>query len=303
MIPTHNRAALLPRAIKGVLAQSASPFEVVVVDDGSTDDTASVLEAIGDARVRTVHQAQAGVAAARNHGARVATGEVLLFLDDDDDVEPSWLQALTDPFADPSIALVSCASIHCQPDGSQPRESPVRDLGAAYDHIQAKFDTGTYAVRRDAFEAAGGFAEEVASGEHHELGLRLVDVLAARSWRSTFVSTPLVTIHDRASIDRSSNDPHRLLTSALYFVDHHRQRLARNPNLLANYLAIAGVSAARLGDFPKARRLLGQAARTQPTRVKHYGRWLLAAVPPFGRRVWRADQWQGVTTTQPAERG
>ncbi|MDQ1423890.1 MAG: hypothetical protein QOD72_1388, partial [Acidimicrobiaceae bacterium] len=298
VIPTRNRADLLPRAIDSVLAQDVSPLEVVIVDDGSTDDTQAVLAAMTDPRIRALRQEHGGCSQARNLGARSAKGAVVAFLDDDDVVDTTWLGALVRPFGeDPEIALVSCASIHRRPDGTLLEVSPVRDLGPAFDHLRAKFDTGMYAVRQDAFEIAGGFADGLTSGEHTELGLRLAEVLGARGWRSAVVEEPLVTVYQRPSAARSANWPRHQYDSAMYFLDHHHERLARRPHLLADYLAIAGVAAARLGHFDRARKLLAQAVRAEPRRLKHYGRWLLAVVPPLGRRVWRADLWRELSSS------
>ena len=83
IIPTHNRASMLKEAIHSVLAQHSEGLELVVVDDGSSDQTASVTQAFGPP-VYYVQQAQAGPAAARNHGLKIVSGEIVGFLDDDD---------------------------------------------------------------------------------------------------------------------------------------------------------------------------------------------------------------------------
>ena len=83
VIPTYNRAALVCRAVESALCQEPPPDELIVVDDGSTDATAEALARFG-ARVRCLHQSNAGVAAARNAGVRAAGGEWIALLDDDD---------------------------------------------------------------------------------------------------------------------------------------------------------------------------------------------------------------------------
>jgi glycosyltransferase involved in cell wall biosynthesis len=92
VIPNHNNGATLARAIESVLDQSFAAHEIIVIDDGSTDDSAAVAARFGD-RVRYVRQQNAGVSAARNHGARLATGNWLAFLDADDIYLPERLAA------------------------------------------------------------------------------------------------------------------------------------------------------------------------------------------------------------------
>jgi len=84
VIPTYNRCGYLQQAIESVLSQSCGDFEVIVVDDGSTDETAQVIAKFSDERVRYLYQSNAGRSAARNWGMGAARGMYLAFLDDDD---------------------------------------------------------------------------------------------------------------------------------------------------------------------------------------------------------------------------
>lgn len=92
IIPTHNRADLLPRAVMSVLKQTFTDFEAIIVDDASDDDTEAVVKQIGDNRVRYIrHTHNLGGPAARNTGIREARGEYIAFLDDDDEYFPNKL--------------------------------------------------------------------------------------------------------------------------------------------------------------------------------------------------------------------
>ena len=83
IIPTYNRAQLVDRAIRSALAQTYRPVEIIVVDDGSTDDTARVLRAFGN-KIQVIRQPNQGRSIARNHGLETATGDYVAFLDSDD---------------------------------------------------------------------------------------------------------------------------------------------------------------------------------------------------------------------------
>ena len=108
IIPAWNRAREVCRAIDSALAQTLPPLEVIVVDDGSTDETPEVLARYGD-RIRVVRQSNQGVAAARNAGIAVARGELLAFLDSDDVWLPRKLELQVARLdADPELGLVHC---------------------------------------------------------------------------------------------------------------------------------------------------------------------------------------------------
>jgi len=94
ILPVYNRAHLLERALESVLTQSLQDFEIVVVDDGSHDDPQSVVEAIGDSRIRFVRQDNQGGGAARNTGIALAGGHYIAFLDSDDRFLPHHLSAM-----------------------------------------------------------------------------------------------------------------------------------------------------------------------------------------------------------------
>lgn len=91
VIPSYNRAHLLPRAIDSVLSQELQPEEVIVVDDGSTDDTNTLVERYP--QIRYIYQCNSGAAIARNHGVQEAKGEWIAFLDSDDFWNPGYLKA------------------------------------------------------------------------------------------------------------------------------------------------------------------------------------------------------------------
>ena len=111
IIPTYNYARYVAAAIKSVLAQSFKDLEIVVVDDGSTDETTETLRPFAE-RIRYIPQVHRGLAAARNVGIRVARGRYLAFLDSDDFWLPdkvSMQVARLD--AEPAVGVVYCEAV------------------------------------------------------------------------------------------------------------------------------------------------------------------------------------------------
>ncbi|MEM6324322.1 MAG: glycosyltransferase family A protein [Pseudomonadota bacterium] len=167
IIPAYNSAASLPASIEAALAQTQPALEILVIDDGSTDDTAAVAARYGN-RIRLLRQANAGQGAARNHGLREARGEFVTFLDADDCWEPDFL-AVMEPFltAHPKLVAASCAfaaergaGVYHGPDNYRalaehhPNGLILDDFFAFWadkDHIR----TGTALIRRSAIDQAG----------------------------------------------------------------------------------------------------------------------------------------------------
>lgn len=95
VIPTYNRAAFLPKAIESVLAQTYADWELIIVDDGSIDNTKEVVSQYGDSRITYIYQKNAERSVARNNGIMYATGEYLCFLDSDNYMKPDRLENLS----------------------------------------------------------------------------------------------------------------------------------------------------------------------------------------------------------------
>jgi cellulose synthase/poly-beta-1,6-N-acetylglucosamine synthase-like glycosyltransferase/peptidoglycan/xylan/chitin deacetylase (PgdA/CDA1 family) len=107
VVPAYNEAVVIARTVRSLAASDYPDFDVVVVDDGSSDGTAEIVEGLGLPRVRVVSQPNAGKAAALNTGIRQTSGEIVVMVDADTIFEPETLRRLVQAFADPAVGAVS----------------------------------------------------------------------------------------------------------------------------------------------------------------------------------------------------
>jgi glycosyltransferase involved in cell wall biosynthesis len=281
VIPTRNRATVVVETVRAVLKQDGPSFEVVVIDDGSTDETADALAALAahDPRVRVVGQEHGGVSRARNTGLAAATGRSIVVLDDDDHPEPGWLAALSAPLERSDVGLVSCGCRFDRSDGRSWDRAPKR---YALVDERALFIAGCYAFRRELLAATGGFDIAMVHGENTELGFRLVVACRARDLRVVGIDTPLVNAH----IDVTRTRVRPKAGSVERVIERHANLFAAKPRSRSRWAAVGAVDAVRAGDHRAARRLLAGSVRHDPTYVRNVGRLVAACIPPLASRLW-----------------
>lgn len=170
VVPAWNRAEVIGRCLHSILDQRFESFEVILVDDGSTDDTRDVASLVTDPRLRSLHRCDEGVSAARNAGVAQAQGRFVTFLDSDDEALPGWLEALATPFVDPTCGVV-CCGVERVLDGTPTLVQLPTIRGKLYENQCCLFLAGSYAIRRDVFTGCGGFAPEMRFGENREYGM------------------------------------------------------------------------------------------------------------------------------------
>ncbi len=194
VIPARNASATLGRAIESVLAQTFPPHEIIVVDDGSSDDSATIARAYPSVEVITLRDGR-GAAAARNAGVRAAQGEWIAFLDADDEWLPEKLgkQAAR---IEPGQSMIFCASEEFGPDGTSLGDTfRGRAVCFTADAWKALLKTNfvatpTVMVPRALLLQLGGFDEKLPLGEDQDMWIRL-----ALSGRLAYVPERLVRVH------------------------------------------------------------------------------------------------------------
>lgn len=209
VITCYNHADYLAQAISSCLEQTYVPLEVIVINDGSTDDSASVAARFGDA-IHYVEQPNGGVGAARNMGIRTARGEYVALLDDDDVALPNRIACQVEYLNHhPNIGMV--ASDAWLFDGANNYGLLSEGTGKPEDPADFRWQTphftpypSTYMLRRSCFEACGGFDERLRrAGAEDWLFL----VRFAAYCGMAYLDQPLVR-HRRHGSNMSNNLPH-----------------------------------------------------------------------------------------------
>src|ERR1700680_1299064 len=175
IIPAYNAAAFAAGALDSVLAQTWQDFEVIVVDDGSKDDTANVVQPyLADPRIRYIFQQNRGLPGARNAGAKVSTGAYLAFLDADDFLAPTALATVHQRFEESGAAWSIVSLIKVDGQKKILRRAGVPEGSLLLAILQNDFVTRSPFYRRDEFFAIGMYDEEMRMREDWDINIRMI---------------------------------------------------------------------------------------------------------------------------------
>ncbi len=229
IIPTYQRSHIVSQAINSVLAQTYKDYEIIVVNDGSQDNTPQVLAQFSDTRITAIHQTNQGLSAARNTGIRSARGKYIAFLDDDDLWEPQKLEKQISILeANPNFGLIYSDALFFSDEngllGSSYNQAfPTPNLQVLWTLFRYNYiPVLTVVVRRNCLDEVGLFDETLRSCEDHDLWLRLIEKF------------PIYFLNEvLARYRNSSNNLSK--NQELMFINHLRVKekvLNRNPELL-----------------------------------------------------------------------
>ena len=198
VMPAYNAGLTVERALASIAAQTVKPKEVIVVDDGSSDDTVARIQAMAGRmngiRLRAFTQANQGAGAARNRAVATASGTWLAFLDSDDEWLPTKLQRSLEVSQAGDLIMSSHNLFNVGPEGESLNDSRARWLRDPGDPYRTLFLRGfisssTVLVKRDAVVAVGGFDATLRSAQDYELWLA---VLARAGGRFETFADPLL---------------------------------------------------------------------------------------------------------------
>ena len=231
IIPSFNCADFVAAAVESVLAQSIDDCEVVVVDDGSTDDTQITLQPyLSNPRFRRVYQRNRGLPGARNSGVRLSDSKYVAFLDADDQLRPDALRLMTEKLDEARSAWCLVDIFKRKPGGDEIRRTQIPQGDLYYGILQDDFIRRGMFLRRDAFLFVGMYDEAMKYREDWDLNIRM---FAARMPYS-YIAEPLYLYTWREGSITTSKRARVLDFTRMLLRKHHKtladagdQRVAR----------------------------------------------------------------------------
>lgn len=279
VVPTRDRSSRLQKALQSVLAQEGVDLELVVVDDGSRDETSAYLDRLTgrDSRVRTIRNERSlGAAAARNRGASLARSSLLAFNDDDCVWEPGKLQIQLARMRSSGAGVVYCReAVHWPGLGLVVNGGPAAERRGAVRSLVTANYIGTVGplMERALFEEVGGFDERLPRLQEWDLWLRLGLI-------TRFAYVPRVLVRGEAVSGGISQSSRALRQAARLILEkwRHEQRMPRRDLALLHY----GIGKYLLSDgsVALARRTFREGLRIDPSSVVNWIGVAGSYVPP-----------------------
>jgi len=267
IIPTYNRARLLGRAIQSILNQTYPNFEIIVVDDCSSDNTENVVRSFCDERMRYIrHEKNKGAVAARNTGIKAARGEYIAFQDSDDEWLSEKLEKQVRAFkfgpSDLGVVYTSFWLI----DSGRKTYFPSSDVKQTEGNLhqallEANFiGTSTAVVRKECFEKTGMF-ENLPRLQEWDLWLRI-----SKHYCFKHIDEPLVNAYCQPdSISRNMND---FIVARELILEKYFDEISKKPKILRRHYFETGTILCLNGEIEAGRSYFFKAMRINPFNAK-----------------------------------
>ena len=280
IITTFNRAHYLEKAIRSVLAQSHHGFELLILDNSSTDQTESVVNSFADDRIRYIKHPALNISETRNLGVREAKGDFIAFLDDDDEWLPDKLatELLLFEQSSSEVALVYGGFVRIDVEGKQfYTHNPILQGKILKELLSLKDDfTGSASnpmLKKSAIEALGGFDETIKTGEDWEFYLRL-----AERYQVAFVAQPVVSVRHHYGV-RLGDRLKDYIDLELKVMNRFESVFSADKKLKSFYLQRIGGKYLRLGEARRGRLYLIDAIKHNISNYLAYVQYVLSFLP------------------------
>lgn len=269
--PTYNRHDLVQTTIKSIQAQSFKDWELILVDDGSTDNTEEAIQyLLADSRIRYYKKKNTGQADSLNVGVGYAKGEFIVFLDSDDEAYPDWLETATSNLKN-DTGFLCVGAVRKLLDGTM-LDEPIDGIELYGEKIKVKFTCGSLFIRRTVFQAIGGYDSTLKANIQTDLGLRLIAQIRKEGLQIVNVDKALVQINIHAG-ERIRTNWHKKSEGGIQFLEKHYDFMSEsNPKEIANICATIAFSKYKLHERKQSVHYILKAIRHNPYRVQNYMR-------------------------------
>ena len=279
IVPTYNRSNLVVRAIKSVLTQSFTDFELIVVDDASTDDTQQLIAEIKDTRIKIIrHEKNKGAPVARNTGIKSSIGEYIGFLDDDDEWLPEKLEKQLKLYktSGNEVGLIYSGFYFVSARNNRVLSNVTPNKkGNLYSDLLRRNILGspTPLIKRYCFDKAGLFDETLPSCQDWDMWIRI-----SKFYKFDFVSDALsnVYVHGR----QISTNLNAKIVAREKLITKYHEDLVQNPAILAFLFRRLGVLCCIYGNSKKAIKCFAKSIKLMPIQKGCYVHVLLSLIAP-----------------------
>jgi glycosyltransferase involved in cell wall biosynthesis len=270
VIPTYNRPQFVRSAITSVLNQTFQDFEIIVVDDASTDNTPEVVSGFNDTKIKYIrHEINKGGSAARNTGIRTSSAEYIAFLDDDDEWLPDKLKKQVEllNISSPNVGGVYTGFFKINKASGKiiGQSIPLGEGGFIDDLIEDNRigTTSTHLLRRECFEKVGLFDENLPSSQDFDMWVRL-----SKEFHFEFIKEPLVkySFHEK----RISTDIEKKIKGIEIILERYGQLLSSNRRSHSQSYLSLGILYCYNGNTKKGRESLLKAIKLYPYEIRTY---------------------------------
>lgn len=277
IIPTYNNEKKITRAIQSILDQTFTSWELLIVNDGSTDSTAQNIKPfLEDKRIRYIAQENSGVSAARHTGVENSVGEFICFLDGDDAVVKNWLADFND-LKDVDTGYISC--------GFQLNEKKTYPK-FNYEISEFKYSSlaGTFALRKTVYEEIGGYDQNLRESENYEMTARAVEYCYKNGLKLVYIDNCNFIYHLSKTPKQTRERDMLIAEAALYL----HQKYSNGGILYFRkdkYLKTAAVNFIRAGKLGRGKSILLKIFKNKPT-LKSCIDLFIVYIPILRSKIW-----------------
>lgn len=257
IIPTYNRINSLERSIRSVQKQTHDNWELVIIDDGSTDDTRLKIQPyLENRRIHYYYQSNQGVGAARNLGIKKANGNYIIFLDSDDYINNTLILNLYQQDYH-KFDFINWDVNHINITNNQNSTVRPRNLGPLYNYKSLLFLAGSFCVKKQLLIEVGGYDTKFKYGENYELGIRLCQL---QSLKTLYIPQTLAVFF--VNENRQSSTTQNKLNTNLVLLNKHIDVYNRFSKEKSAQLYRTAFLYHSLGDYKSAKNYYLKSIRT-----------------------------------------